>query len=69
MWEGKRMGFLSNKIARDEVKPGDHIYSWRQAYVYAHHGITISLSLSLQMRRMYYMLDDPIETVAASIVD
>ncbi|XP_010485589.1 PREDICTED: uncharacterized protein LOC104763885 [Camelina sativa] len=35
------MGFLSNKIPRDEVKPGDHIYSWRQAYVYAHHGIYV----------------------------
>jgi hypothetical protein len=35
------MGFLSHKISRDEVKPGDHIYSWRQAYVYAHHGIYV----------------------------
>jgi len=35
------MGFLSNKISIDEVKPGDHIYSWRQAYVYAHHGIYV----------------------------
>lgn len=33
-----RMGVLSNKIERDELKPGDHIYSWRAAYVYAHHG-------------------------------
>lgn len=32
------MGILSNKIERDEVKPGDHIYSWRNAYIYAHHG-------------------------------
>ncbi|CAN8260627.1 unnamed protein product [Cochlearia groenlandica] len=35
------MGFLSNKICIDEVKAGDHIYSWRQAYVYAHHGIYV----------------------------
>lgn len=32
------MGLFSNKISREEVKPGDHIYSWRTAYVYAHHG-------------------------------
>jgi Lecithin retinol acyltransferase len=36
----KRMvGVLSNKIGREELKPGDHIYSWRSAYLYAHHGI------------------------------
>ncbi|KAL6345566.1 hypothetical protein AAG906_017293 [Vitis piasezkii] len=35
------MGVLSNKISREELKPGDHIYSWRTAYLYAHHGIYI----------------------------
>ncbi|KAJ8899988.1 hypothetical protein K2173_024099 [Erythroxylum novogranatense] len=35
------MGLLSNKIDRGSLKPGDHIYSWRTAYVYAHHGIYI----------------------------
>ncbi|GMJ02944.1 hypothetical protein like AT3G02700 [Hibiscus trionum] len=33
------MGVFSNKISREELKPGDHIYSWRYAYIYAHHGI------------------------------
>jgi hypothetical protein len=32
------MGVFSNKIDREQLKPGDHIYSWRQAYIYAHHG-------------------------------
>ncbi|TXG69829.1 hypothetical protein EZV62_004764 [Acer yangbiense] len=35
------MGVLSNKIDKEQLKPGDHIYSWRQAYVYAHHGICV----------------------------
>ncbi|XP_015879607.1 protein LEAD-SENSITIVE 1-like [Ziziphus jujuba] len=35
------MGMLSNKIQREQLKPGDHIYSWRQAYIYAHHGIYV----------------------------
>ncbi|XP_059644866.1 protein LEAD-SENSITIVE 1-like [Cornus florida] len=35
------MGVLSNKITRDELKAGDHIYSWRHAYIYAHHGIYV----------------------------
>ncbi|KAL5717526.1 hypothetical protein ACHQM5_010512 [Ranunculus cassubicifolius] len=33
------MGVFSNKISREELKEGDHIYSWRSAYIYAHHGI------------------------------
>ncbi|XP_058748014.1 protein LEAD-SENSITIVE 1 [Vicia villosa] len=35
------MGVFSNKIDREQLKPGDHIYSWRQAYIYAHHGIYV----------------------------
>ncbi|XP_071707316.1 protein LEAD-SENSITIVE 1 [Rutidosis leptorrhynchoides] len=35
------MGLLSNRIDRGSLKPGDHIYSWRAAYIYAHHGIFI----------------------------
>lgn len=30
---------LSNKIKKEELKPGDHIYSWRHSYLYSHHGI------------------------------
>ncbi|KAK3015830.1 hypothetical protein RJ639_006007 [Escallonia herrerae] len=26
-----------NRVDRDSLKPGDHIYSWRTAYIYAHH--------------------------------
>ncbi|PWZ10734.1 hypothetical protein Zm00014a_030452 [Zea mays] len=32
------MGLLSNRIGRESLKAGDHIYSWRAAWVYAHHG-------------------------------
>ncbi|KAK0602540.1 hypothetical protein LWI29_034563 [Acer saccharum] len=35
------MGLLSNKINRQELKHGDHIYCWRQAFIYAHHGIYV----------------------------
>ncbi|KNA08834.1 hypothetical protein SOVF_159220 [Spinacia oleracea] len=33
------MGVFSNKISKDTLKQGDHIYSWRNAYLYSHHGI------------------------------
>ncbi|KAK7392686.1 hypothetical protein VNO78_21130 [Psophocarpus tetragonolobus] len=44
--KGKRttvtfMGLLSNRVTRESLKPGDHIYSWRTAYIYAHHGIYV----------------------------
>ncbi|WCJ25092.1 NC domain-containing protein-related [Euphorbia peplus] len=35
------MGVFSNKIRRDELQSGDHIYSWRHAYIYSHHGIYV----------------------------
>lgn len=35
------MGLLSNRITRESLKAGDHIYSWRTAYIYAHHGIYV----------------------------
>ncbi|KAF3433973.1 hypothetical protein FNV43_RR25076 [Rhamnella rubrinervis] len=33
------MVWLSNKIGRDDLNPGDHIYTWRRGYYYSHHGI------------------------------
>ncbi|KAM0003449.1 hypothetical protein Hdeb2414_s0283g00856531 [Helianthus debilis subsp. tardiflorus] len=30
---------LSNKIDKSQLKPGDHIYSWRTAWLYAHHDL------------------------------
>lgn len=35
------MGLLSNRVTKESIKPGDHIYSWRTAYIYAHHGIYV----------------------------
>lgn len=35
------MGLLSNRVDREELQAGDHIYSWRKYYSYAHHGIYV----------------------------
>ena len=32
------VGVLSNRVDRDDLKAGDHIYTWRAAYIYAHQG-------------------------------
>ena len=34
-----RVGYLSHAISRDELRPGDHIYSNREIGLYTHHGI------------------------------
>jgi len=35
------MGFLFNKVDRSDLRAGDHVYSWRAGYTYAHHGIYV----------------------------
>ncbi|KAL7137227.1 hypothetical protein ABFS83_10G078800 [Erythranthe nasuta] len=35
------MGLLSHRIKRSSLEVGDHIYAWRIAYTYSHHGIYI----------------------------
>ncbi|MED6150591.1 importin subunit beta-3 [Stylosanthes scabra] len=45
------MGVLSNKIDREQLKPGDHVYSWRQAYIYAHHGIYVGDGMVIHFTR------------------
>ncbi|CAL9105414.1 unnamed protein product [Musa acuminata var. zebrina] len=38
---GASTGVFSNRIEREQLVPGDHIYSWRSACIYAHHGIYV----------------------------
>jgi hypothetical protein len=45
------MGLLSNRISREDLRPGDHIYSWRTAYTYAHHGIYVEDSNVIHFTR------------------
>ncbi|BAT88167.1 hypothetical protein VIGAN_05161300 [Vigna angularis var. angularis] len=45
------MGVFSNKIDREHLKPGDHIYSWRQAYIIAHHGIYVGMGMVIHFTR------------------
>ncbi|KAK1369906.1 NC domain-containing protein-like protein [Heracleum sosnowskyi] len=35
------MGILTNKVNKDDIKEGDHIYTYRAAYTYSHHGIFV----------------------------
>ncbi|KAL4296020.1 hypothetical protein GQ457_12G012490 [Hibiscus cannabinus] len=45
------MGLLSNRIGKESLKPGDHIYSWRTAYIYAHHGIYVGNNTVIHFTR------------------
>lgn len=44
------MGLLSNKVERDEIKPGDHIYTYRAIFTYSHHGIYVGGSKVVHFR-------------------
>ncbi|KAJ7542853.1 hypothetical protein O6H91_09G014800 [Diphasiastrum complanatum] len=35
------MDLFSHSVQREALQPGDHIYSWRNAYIFAHHGIYV----------------------------
>ncbi|GMH00391.1 hypothetical protein Nepgr_002230 [Nepenthes gracilis] len=35
------MGFLTHRVERNEIQPGDHIYTWRAVFAYSHHGIFV----------------------------
>jgi hypothetical protein len=37
------MGVLTNAVERSEIKPGDHIYTYRAAFTYSHHGLCFSM--------------------------
>ncbi|CAN6569737.1 unnamed protein product [Malus baccata var. baccata] len=35
------MSLLSNRISKEELQPGDHIYTYRKLHTYSHHGIYV----------------------------
>ncbi|KAK4423110.1 hypothetical protein Salat_1893600 [Sesamum alatum] len=35
------MGVLSHRVERSDLEAGDHIYTWRTAFAYSHHGIYV----------------------------
>ncbi|KAK9076357.1 hypothetical protein SSX86_004691 [Deinandra increscens subsp. villosa] len=35
------MGLFSNRVDRTQIKPGDHIYTYRAVFAYTHHGIFV----------------------------
>ncbi|XP_047340449.1 protein LEAD-SENSITIVE 1-like [Impatiens glandulifera] len=35
------MGLLTNRVERSQIKPGDHIYTYRAIFAYSHHGIFV----------------------------
>ncbi|KAE8693654.1 putative Aluminum activated malate transporter family protein [Hibiscus syriacus] len=44
------MGLLSNKVERNEIKPGDHIYTYRAVFTYSHHGVFVGGSKVVHFR-------------------
>ncbi|KAJ1269512.1 hypothetical protein BS78_07G217700 [Paspalum vaginatum] len=45
------MGLLSHRVEPSEVRPGDHLYTWRAGYTYSHHGIYVGGSKVVHFTR------------------
>ncbi|KAG8488875.1 hypothetical protein CXB51_016914 [Gossypium anomalum] len=44
------MGLLINRVERSEIKPGDHIYTYKAIFTYSHHGIFVGGSKVVHFR-------------------
>lgn len=44
------MGLLTNRVERNEIKAGDHIYTYRAVFTYSHHGIFVGGSKVVHFR-------------------
>jgi hypothetical protein len=43
-----------NRIGKESLEAGDHIYSWRAAWAYAHHGAKTFLCSSPSLLSLNY---------------
>lgn len=48
--EREQMGLLTNRVERNEIKAGDHIYTYRAVFAYSHHGIYVGGSKVVHFR-------------------
>ncbi|KAG6403700.1 hypothetical protein SASPL_135928 [Salvia splendens] len=46
------MGLLTNRVEKHEIKPGDHIYTYRAVFAYSHHGIFVGGSKVVHFTRV-----------------
>ncbi|XP_060218369.1 protein LEAD-SENSITIVE 1 [Lycium barbarum] len=46
------MGLLTNRVERNEIKAGDHIYTYRAVFAYSHHGIFVGGSKVVHFTRV-----------------
>lgn len=44
------MGLLCNRVERQDINPGDHIYTYRAVFTYSHHGIFVGGSKVVHFR-------------------
>ncbi|ONI02068.1 hypothetical protein PRUPE_6G175500 [Prunus persica] len=52
------MGILSNRISREELRAGDHIYAYRRGHTFSHHGIYVGKDLVIH----FTSTNDPINS-------
>ncbi|KAJ8540081.1 hypothetical protein K7X08_026470 [Anisodus acutangulus] len=63
------MGLLTNRVGRSEIKPGDHIYTYRAVFAYSHHGIFVGGNKVVHFNRLKAFSDaaaDEISDISSS---
>uniref|UniRef100_A0A1J3K147 LRAT domain-containing protein n=1 Tax=Noccaea caerulescens TaxID=107243 RepID=A0A1J3K147_NOCCA len=63
------MGLLTNKMEREELKPGDHIYTYRAVFAYSHHGIFVGGSKVVHFRPEHNLLPESLSSASSSSQD
>ncbi|CAN8295941.1 unnamed protein product [Cochlearia groenlandica] len=60
------MGLLTNKVEREGLKAGDHIYTYRAVFAYSHHGIFVGGSKVVHFRPDHNLNSSSMESESLS---
>lgn len=62
------MGILSNRVEKEELKGGDHIYTYRAVFAYSHHGMQCNASLVLAYSYMIILISVSFNSIVLTVV-
>lgn len=57
------MGLLTNKMEREELKAGDHIYTYRAVFAYSHHGNFLDSFIPPKFVSCFFSVSETVEKV------
>ncbi|PWA68785.1 LRAT-like domain-containing protein (chloroplast) [Artemisia annua] len=61
------MGYLWHRVDPSEIKAGDHIYTWRTAYAYSHHGIYVGEKMVIHYNNLEKTESGPVWNISSDL--